>query len=247
MRLFPQRLACIIIQILPSPMLKFFAFITQALLASYRVRHTQYLQMCSSLGRPVDMSLALSPIRVSQQQQPSGMAGPSTMSPPSGGRGGGRSGRPPGSGRGRGRPPGSGRGRGRPPLGLSSPPAGGAEPGGGQLPAGAEGADHKRPLPKQEPGDGEALGGGESSSQPPAKHERLSNAGGGSSTVAMSMADMPAEVAVVCNGVRGTLVLSTMRVSLCGCAECGTKGPPESRPVFHPTHWEQHCGDGMLA
>jgi hypothetical protein len=108
----------------------------------------------------------------------------------------------------------------------------------GQQPVGAEGAEHKRPLPRQEPGDGEAPEG--DASQRPAKRERLSNDGGGAS-VAMSMADMPAEVAVVCNGVRGVLVLASMRVSACGCAECAAKG--ESRPLFHPTHWEQHCGE----
>ena len=79
------------------------------------------------------------------------------------------------------------------------------------------------------------------------KRERLLDAstaaadGGGPGTAAMSMADLPAEVPVVCNGVRGVLVLSSMRVGQCGCAECGAKGPDGA--LFHPTHWEQHCGE----
>lgn len=195
-------------------------------MSSYRAKHSQYLQMCNSLGRLADVSLAPTPPRM--QQQHNNMAGSSTL-PPVGGRGagGGRVGRPPGSGRGRGRPPGPGRGRGRPPVG--SPVE--------TLAFSFEG-DLKRTLP----GEGLATVQEGDVSQRPTKRERCNDGGGASPSVAMSMADMPAQVAVVCNGVRGVLVLSSMRISSCGCSECGAKGPPESRPLFHPTHWEQHCG-----
>ena len=88
-------------------------------------------------------------------------------------------------------------------------------------------------------------------SGPSAKRERVSDGGaggGGSGTgavdsrVAMSMDDMPPEVPVVCNGVKGIMVLAAMRVSGCTCSECSAR-PLESRPQFHPTHWEQHCGE----
>ena len=56
------------------------------------------------------------------------------------------------------------------------------------------------------------------------------------------MAQMPAEVAVVCGGVRGLLSISSFTI-LCECAECLSKGPPESRPQFRPVDWEPHCGE----
>ena len=216
-------------------------FHVQAEVISYQAKYVEYTRLAISLGRRPDPSLS----PMAGALATASAEGGRETSPGAGGagRGRGRVGRPPGPGRGRvGRPPGPGRGRGRPPLSPMQNPS--------ERPTG-----EKRPLPAEGGADASADG-----SEPAAKRERAANDGGGAgggetsvaaaaavdSRVAMSMDDMPAEVPVVCNGIKGVMVLAAMRVRGCACSECSARpGPPESRPLFHPTHWEQHCGEGL--
>ena len=61
--------------------------------------------------------------------------------------------------------------------------------------------------------------------------------------VARTMAELPTEVGVICNGVPGVLLPAQSLGVRCSCKACTTKQPDvNKRPIFAPNEFEKHCG-----
>lgn len=191
-----------------------------------------YLELCAALGHRPDTQLAPASIlsRISASGAPAGYGRPLGVGPASvpglpmiggGGSGGGGAALPA-------------------LLGPQEAPTGG---GGGGGRGGGRGRGKRRSSDDDGAFGGGGRGGGRGSAPAggaPGVPSGPSNvAGKGAIVVAADGSPVPQEMAVVCNGAPGLLLLQELKV-VCECGACA-RGAPETR-VFSMTQWEIHCG-----